>query len=281
MPSSNGVSKDVDDHECLRLVLRARTGGVALFPIDDRKAFGMVHRTSRPKTTWMQFRPLKGNSCRGKSLHLSLPYIDLLKFNGRWHWRSGYASGPTRACSKLCLGVVLVALLIVICPKVSNAQSQVDEYRLKAAFLFHFAQFVEWPPEALGNADNPFVICVVGEDPFHGDLEGTVEGKYIAARVVRIRHFKQFQEGQGCHMVFVDRKDEGTVPLRMLALRKTPVLTVGESDDFLQQGGIIRMFIEDRKLRFEINQGAAEIANLKVSSRLLLLAKTVVGGNRR
>jgi hypothetical protein len=173
---------------------------------------------------------------------------------------------------------VIVALLCAICPTVSSAQSQVAEYRLKAAFLFHFAEFVEWPPE---NASGPFVICIVGEDPFHGDLEEAVQGKSIATRVVRIRHIKQVPEVRGCHVLFIDKDESKNVSASISGLHQLPVLTVGESDDFLDQGGIIRMFVEDRKIRFEINQGAAETANLKISSRLLLLATAVVGGNRR
>jgi hypothetical protein len=173
------------------------------------------------------------------------------------------------------LAGVLIALLCVIHPTTSSAQSQADEYRLKAAFLFHFAQFVEWPTEALGNADAPFVICIAGEDPFRGGLEETVQGKLIDSRPVRIRHIKQVQEGQECRVLFIG-KGEGVSPLTA-TLRNMPVLTVGESDDFLQKAGMIRFFVEDRKIRFEVNQEAAEAANLKISSRLLLLAKTVVG----
>jgi hypothetical protein len=176
---------------------------------------------------------------------------------------------------------MLVASMFVICPPRCKAQSPVDEYRLKAAFLFHFAQFVEWPTEALGNISDPFVLCTVGDDPFHGDLEETIRGKTIDERVVRIRHLSQIQEPQGCDVLFIDKDDSRSISQRMLALRKTPILTVGESDDFLQQGGMIRVFVEDHKIRFEINREAAETANLKVSSRLLLLAKTVIGGSRR
>jgi hypothetical protein len=172
--------------------------------------------------------------------------------------------------------VALVASLSVICPIMSTAQSQVDEYQLKAAFLFHFAQFVEWPAGALGLSDNPFLICIAGEDPFHGDLEEAVRGKFIAAKVVRIRHIKQVQEGAGCHVVFIGKDESGHLSQLIATLRNMPVLTVGESENFLQSGGIIRFCMEDRKVRFEINKEAAEAANLKISSRLLLLAKTVV-----
>jgi hypothetical protein len=210
-------------------------------------------------------------------VNLSFRQTGVRKVRGRSYRGSDYADGAVEARSKLFVGVI-VALLCAICPTVSSAQSQVAEYRLKAAFLFHFAEFVEWPPE---NASGPFVICIVGEDPFHGDLEEAVQGKSIATRVVRIRHIKQVPEGRGCHVLFIDKDESKNVSASMSGLHQLPVLTVGESDDFLDQGGIIRMFVEDRKIRFEINQGAAETANLKISSRLLLLATAVVGGNRR
>src|ERR1700719_2247446 len=178
--------------------------------------------------------------------------------------------------SKILVGA-LAALLFALHPTISSAQSQVDEYRLKAAFLFHFTQFVEWPTGSLGNADAPFVICIAGEDPFRGGLEETVQGKSVASRPVRIRHIKRVQEGQECRVLFIGKSEsEGISPLTA-TLRNMPVLTVGESDDFLKKAGIIRFCVEDRKIRFEVNQEAAETVNLKISSRLLLLAKTVVG----
>ena len=105
-------------------------------------------------------------------MNLSFRQTGVCKVRGRSYRGSDYADGAVEARSKLFVGVI-VALLCAICPTVSSAQSQVAEYRLKAAFLFHFAEFVEWPPE---NASGPFVICIVGEDPFHGDLEEAVQG---------------------------------------------------------------------------------------------------------
>jgi hypothetical protein len=179
------------------------------------------------------------------------------------------------------LVVTLIGSIFLNCPARCKAQSQVDEYRLKAAFLFHFAQFVEWPTEALGNIGDSFVLCTVGDDPFHGDLEETIRGKTIDGRTVRIRHLKRKQEPRGCNVLFIDKDESSNVVQWAAALRRTSVLTVGESNNFLQQGGMIRVFVEDQKIRFEINQEAAESANLRVSSRLLLLARTVNGASKR
>ena len=173
--------------------------------------------------------------------------------------------------------VILTALVYMICPLALRGQSEVDEYRLKAAFLFHFAQFVEWPSNPAKAPDGGFIFCVVGEDPFHGDLEGTVQGKSVSGKTIRVRHIKQPQDTKECDVVFVDRNQSGRIREFIAAVSDGPVLTVGDSDDFLRQGGMIRFCTEDRKVRFEVNQEAAEKANLKVSSRLLLLAKSVIG----
>lgn len=180
--------------------------------------------------------------------------------------------------SKLLIASFLAALYLLY-PMLLRGQSEVDEYRLKAAFLFHFAQFVEWPSSVLKNPPGPLVICVVGQDPFRGELEELVQGKSIDGRVLEVRHVKPIQDSRGCHLLFIGKKESAHVPELIAILRNTPVLTIGESDDFLQQGGIIRFCWEERKVRFEVNQEAAGKANLKISSRLLLLAKTVIGSS--
>jgi len=171
-----------------------------------------------------------------------------------------------------------VALLCLSCVLLAAGQSRVEEYRLKAAFLFHFAQFIEWPAGAFPDgADQPLVFCVIGDDPFQGDLEGTVQGKSVAGRTVEVRHIARIQPNSGCHMAFINRKESGRAHELLASLEGAPVLTVGESEEFLRQGGMIRFCMDERKVRFEINQGAAERAHLKISARLLLLAKSVIG----
>lgn len=171
----------------------------------------------------------------------------------------------------------LVGLLYLIHPVFLPGQSEVDEYRLKGAFLFHFAQFVQWPANVLPNSDGELAVCVFGQDPFRGDLEGIVHGKSIDGTTLEIRHVKRIQDSRSCHLLFIGKKESEHVPELISIVGNLPVLTIGESDDFLRQGGIIRFSLEDRKVRFDVNQEAAGKANLKISSRLLLLAKTVIG----
>lgn len=191
--------------------------------------------------------------------------------------RPSRCSGPqVSVLSRLALIFVFVSLQAV-CPLRVTGQSGVEEYRLKAAFLFHFAQFVEWPSNSAGAPDGSLIFCVAGEDPFRGDLERTVQGKAVAGKSIQVRHLRQAADTKGCQLLFIGGNESGRSREFIPSVRDLPVLTVGESDDFLQQGGIIRFCTEDRKVRFEVNQDAAVKAHLNVSSRLLLLAKNVIG----
>ena len=174
--------------------------------------------------------------------------------------------------------VLFAAVFHATGPGTAWAQSTVDEYRMKAAFLFHFAQLVEWPADTPADGGNSLFLCTLGEDPFRGELEYTVEGKPIGPRTLRIRHLKPPQDPRGCQVLFISRSEDKRLAVLLANLRNAPVLTVGEADDFLGAGGMIRFCLEGNKVRFEINREAAESARLRISSQLLLLAKKVVGG---
>ena len=152
-----------------------------------------------------------------------------------------------------------------------------SEYAVKAAFLFHFAQFVEWPPDAFKNAAAPLTYCTVGEDPLNGALESVLSGKNIGTHPIRVEHVKQAQELQSCQILFIGIAEKKRLAATLESVKSSPVLTVGDSEHFIQQGGIIGFCQEENKIRFEINLGAAGSARLKISARLLSLAKTVLG----
>jgi YfiR/HmsC-like len=158
-----------------------------------------------------------------------------------------------------------------------SAQTSAEEYRVKAAFIFHFAQLVDWPPEAQTGTDSSLVLCTLGEDPFQGALEGTIAGKAVGNRVMRIRHLGEPQDLQACQILFLGKAQSKRIPLLVTNLHNAPVLTVGETAGFLDAGGMIDFLLEDNKLRFEVNLKAAESADLKIGSRLLVLAQRVVG----
>ncbi len=176
---------------------------------------------------------------------------------------------------------MLLAISMGICcgtlPLAQGQSSGSSEYDVKAAFLFHFAQFVEWPPEAFKDASSPLTYCTIGEDPFHGALEQSLNGKTIGARPLRVQHLKQTQEITGCQVLFVGAGEARRLGGAIAGVSGNGVLLVGETEHFIQEGGIIGFCLEQNKIRFEINLEAAGKAKLKISAKLLTLARTVIG----
>jgi len=158
--------------------------------------------------------------------------------------------------------------------------ASMNEYQMKAAFLFHFAQFVEWPEESYKDANSPLIYCTIGEDPFHGSLDAALNEKTIGARSFRVMHLKKPQELPGCQVLFIGAGEKKLLPAILASVRGDSLLTVGESEHFVQEGGMIGFLLEENKIRFEINLEAAQNAKLRISSRLLALAKSVIGGQR-
>lgn len=150
-----------------------------------------------------------------------------------------------------------------------------NEYQVKAAFLYNFAKFVDWPPSAFSDAKQPLDVCVYGRDPFGNALEDALLGKAIGERRIGLGRAMQFQDLAGCHVVFVSSPArESTMDLAN-RLKGRPVLLVGESEGFAASGGAIQFTIEDNRVHFIINPDAADRAGLKISSKLLALAKIV------
>ena len=149
------------------------------------------------------------------------------------------------------------------------------EYQLKAVFLMNFAKFVEWPTTAFRSAQNALTICVLGENPFGHDLDDVVRGQVAADRALAVKRLAQVQREDNCHVLFVSAAEKTRTERILGVLRNAPTLTVGEGDDFAAAGGMIGLFIDDNKIRFEVNLDAADRAGLKISSKLLKLAKNV------
>jgi hypothetical protein len=188
--------------------------------------------------------------------------------------RAPRPSGAPRRPARTILAVL--AALASACFSVAQTPATA-EYELKVAFLFHFAQFVDWPPEAFKDANSALTYCTIGEDPFHGALDATLSGKTIGARSFRVLHFKQPQEIQGCQVLFIGAQEKKLLPRILADVKGNSVLTVGESEHFVEGGGMIGFLLEENKIRFEINLEAAKRAKLTISSKLLVLAKTVIG----
>jgi hypothetical protein len=178
---------------------------------------------------------------------------------------------------------VVSAMLIVALTSsapASQAQSQTpNEYQIKAAFLYKFARFVQWPAEAFGENSTSLIVGVLGEDPFGSDLDQTVSGKTINGLPFTIKRLKWGQDLRACHILFIGSSERKRLPQIIASLKGASVLTVGEMGQFTQQGGIVNFTMEENNVRFEINAEAAGAARLRISSRLLSLAKPAGGGH--
>ena len=183
------------------------------------------------------------------------------------------------------MGFVL-AFIILISHSIADSSALIaqtktaTEYQVKAAFLYNFAKFVEWPPSAFSDAKQPLDICVYGHDPFGTALEDALLGKTIGERRVGLGRATQFQDLAGCHVVFVSALARESAADLANRLKGRAVLLVGESDGFAASGGTIQFTIEDNRVHFVINPDAADRAGLKISSKLLALAKIVRDSNR-
>ena len=176
-----------------------------------------------------------------------------------------------------CLGLVAAGLTLngILAPRA--AEPAVSEYQVKAAWLLNFARFVEWPGGAFDNPRAPFVVGILGRDPFGKDLEQTFAGKTVRGRAFEIRRVASDDDVRGCHILFVADSERKRFREQVVKTAGAPVLTVGENEDFLDGGGIVNFLLKDKSIRFEINLTAAQAAGLKLDANLLKVAVQVRG----
>jgi hypothetical protein len=168
----------------------------------------------------------------------------------------------------------LALLMTVFVGLVNNAgaQPQPSEYDLKAAFLFNFAKFVEWPPEAFAETNSPIVIGILGKNVFGDTLEKIINNRKVNNRGFEFRHFDSTSETTNCQILFVSSSEKNDFAKIVSALHNASVLTVSEADGFLKAGGMVNFLIEGKNIRFQISDEAAKKARLNISSKLLSLA---------
>lgn len=149
------------------------------------------------------------------------------------------------------------------------------DYQVKAVFLFNFTQFVEWPERAFPDLSTPWMIGILGTDPFGNFLDNTVMGEKINGRDVFVRRYASVEEAKSCHILFVNVTKSNQLAVVMEELKGRDILTVGENANFIRLGGMIRFTEENRKIALQINPDAAMAADLVISSKLLRLAEIV------
>jgi hypothetical protein len=191
---------------------------------------------------------------------------------------------PLWLAQKRRLGLLLISLLLaaLLGPGPAQAQeSRPPDYRVKAAFVYNFGKFVEWPATVFASTNAPLVIGVLGGDPFHGDCERIVANKSINGHPVIVRQISHsnsagqargYPDLKSCHILFISASESGNLPDILDALKDASVLTVADNlDHFAASGVIINFVMENGSVHFEINDDAARRAGLKISSKLLML----------
>ncbi len=156
-----------------------------------------------------------------------------------------------------------------------------SDYQIKAAYLYYFSTFLDWPPEAFSGPGEPLIIGVLGEDPFGEILDETVRGKTVNSRRLIVKRYHSVNDARGSHILFIGSSEQERLPSVLKALDGTAILTVGEIERFAYLGGQIGFHIEDRRVRFDINVAAVERARIKMSAQLMKLGRIVDAPGRQ
>ena len=182
------------------------------------------------------------------------------------------------------IGVACLLLVYTWAPLTAGDAGDL-EYHVKAAFLYNFARFVEWPQSPDGgssaqippahNAGDPFHLCILGRDPFGSFLDSSLAGKIVAGRAVTVVRLLDSKLLDGCQALFISSSERKNVRTILGLLAEAPVLTISEIPGFAQQGGMVNFYLEDQKVHFEINPKSASRTGLRVSSQLLRLSRVV------
>lgn len=172
--------------------------------------------------------------------------------------------------------LTLIILMFIEASHAPIAQAQAtNEYQVKAAFLYNFAKFIEWAPEAFADERAPLPLCVIGEDPFGSALDQTINGKTVNGHPLLVKRLKWGENLRDCKILFISSSERKRLAPILESVKGAGGLTVSEMDGFARLGGVINFIVKDHKIGFEINVSAAERAPLKVSSKLLALAKVI------
>lgn len=170
---------------------------------------------------------------------------------------------------------VLAALIVAFAPAAARAADESVEYAVKAAFLYKFGFFVEWPAAAFASPASPFRLCILGDDPFGPTLDKAVGGQQIGSRPVEVRRLKTAGRDSGCHILYIGASEAPRLAQIIEALRGTGVLTVSDGRLPGTATGIIHFQVKDDRVRFDIDDEAAAQNGLAISSKLMSLALNV------
>lgn len=166
----------------------------------------------------------------------------------------------------------LILLLLLLVPAVTSSAAE-GEYLVKAAMIYNFAKFVEWPADSFGS-DSRITFCLVGKSPLNGPMQ-SMQGKQVKGRSVSIRPITSHGDVAACQILFIPQSEQGRLPAYLKQAATQSILTVSDMENFAVSGGMIGFYEEDGKVRFEINLETAQKRHLQISSHLLKLARNV------
>lgn len=172
------------------------------------------------------------------------------------------------------LRLVLSLLFFIALGQPALAQKKPAlEYQVKAAFLFNFTRFINWPPTAFNSPNAPFIIGIIGNDPFGSYIEEIVEGEKVGNHPIAVQRYHDAKDVVNCNILFININEPARVKEILSVIDQQNLLTVSDADNFTKLGGEVRFFKEDNKIRIQINLAAAKASQLEISSKLLRIAK--------
>jgi hypothetical protein len=174
-------------------------------------------------------------------------------------------------------GCATAIAVAAVCAPAPLAAQNATTAEVKAAFLYNFARFTEWPADAFAETSAPFVIAIAGDEVLRQTIDYVTRGKVISGRPVRTRNVTEPADVANVQILYIGGLSAGRAPDLLKEAGQRPVLTVGDTERFCEKGGMIAFLIEQNRVRFEIHFVATEQARLKVSSRVLTLAKAIHG----
>jgi len=156
-----------------------------------------------------------------------------------------------------------------------TADAEVEEYQLKAAVVYNFAKFVEWPPQSFTSASDPIAVCILGQNPFGRWLTETLAGRTVGGRPFVIRRASEPQEVGHCQILFVCSSERKRFRVILADVKADGVLTVGDTPGFAALGGVVNLRLDGETVRMEVNLESAKQKKLQISAKLLSLAQIV------
>ncbi len=179
------------------------------------------------------------------------------------------ANSRFRALRWAPLCTLLFTCFLIVCLHTRVQAATAREYKIKAACIYNFVKFIEWPAQAVRDT---ITVCVLGQEAYDAAYS-TLNGKSVVGRTVVVRPFTGVRDLRGCQILFISGDERNRWRQIQEAIENSPVLTVGEAEGFASGGGVINFYTQSNKLRFEINPDAAERAGLRISSQLLRLSR--------